>query len=180
MAPLVDGLRARGVEHVHACDLVPAWGSASLPSLADLVRRGVAALFEQHGAPVDLIGFSMGALVARWFLQRAGGTAQVRRFVSIAGPHHGTLSAYALPLAGPRDMRPGSALLRELAADPDPWGPVQVHCVYTPYDLMILPPRSSILPGARSVRAIPVKMHRFLVTDPRVHDHVAALLRAEE
>lgn len=180
MAPLVEGLRARGVVHVRSFDLLPANGSAGIARLGALVVREAQALAAEHAvAKIDLVGFSMGALLGRWFLQRGGGKQQVRRFVSIAGPHAGTWSAYALPLAGPRDMRPNSVFLRDLAADPDPWGEVEVHCLYTPYDAMILPATSSILPGARSVQAIPVKMHRFLVTDARVHDRVAATLLAQ-
>jgi hypothetical protein len=83
---------------------------------------------------------------------------------------------YALPLAGVRQMRPDSALLRDLASDADPWGPVEVHCVWTPFDLMILPPRSSELTRVASATRIPVKMHRWMLSDPRVLDHVAALL----
>lgn len=178
MSPLVEGLRARGIAPIRAFDLKPTSGSASLRTLGELVVREARALAAELAAPkIDLVGFSMGALLSRWFVQRGGGKQLVRRFVSIAGPHHGTLTAYALPLAGPRDMRPNSALLQELASDPDPWGEVEVHCVYTPYDIMVVPAVSAILPGARSVHAVPVKMHRFLVTDARVHDHVAALLR---
>lgn len=178
MAPLVNGLRDRGLPHVHAFDLIPTWGTASIATLGQTVIHEARALAAAHGGPIDLVGFSMGALLSRWFVQRGGGKHVVRRFVSIAGPHHGTLSAWALPLAGPRDMRPNSALLRDLASDTDPWGAVEVHCVYTPYDVMILPATSAILPGARSVQQIPAKMHRFLVTDARVHAHVAALLLA--
>jgi triacylglycerol lipase len=75
-------------------------------------------------------------------------------------------------------MRPGSALLADLAADPDPWRNVCVHCIYTPYDLMILPATSSVLAGAHSVHRIPVAIHRFMLRDRRVLDRVARLLRA--
>jgi triacylglycerol lipase len=51
-----------------------------------------------------------------------------------------------------------------------------VHTVWTPYDLMILPAKSSQLPGARSDLRVPVAMHRFMLSDPRVLDHVANLL----
>ena len=92
----------------------------------------------------------------------------------------GTLTAHALPsrYLGARDMRPESALLADLASDEDPFGSVEVHCAYTPFDLMILPPSSGILPGARTIRAFRVPLHRFMITDARVLDHVAETLRA--
>src|SRR5207342_504947 len=108
--------------------------------------------------------FSMGALVARTYVLRLGGRDRVRRFVSIAGPQHGTLWArFARPEAiGIRDMAPGSALLADLASDRAGWGDVEVHTLWTPFDGMIVPPRSSLLPGARSDEQVPVLLHRWL------------------
>jgi triacylglycerol lipase len=42
---------------------------------------------------------------------------------------------------------------------------------------MIVPARSSELPGARTTRKVPVALHRWMVTDPRVLDAVAEILR---
>jgi triacylglycerol lipase len=174
LAPLKEGLSARGLTNVTALDLVPNDGRAPIPELAEQVRKAVAAF---GAVPIDLVGFSMGALTSRFYLQRLGGRARVRRFVSIAGPQHGTLAAYGLPFAGVRQMRPGSELIRDLQSDPDPWGDVHVHTVTTPYDLMILPSRSGELSGSRSHKSFPVKMHRWMITDARVLDYVAELLR---
>ena len=174
IAPLAAALRARGFDDVRTFDLSPNDGRARIDQLAEQAAREADALRPE---PLDLIGFSMGALVARYYLQRLGGKARVRRFVSISGPHAGTLTAYGLGFAGVRQMRPGSALLRELQLDPDPFGAVQVHCLYTPWDLMILPPRSGVLPGAHSVHSLPVRLHRWMLTDARVAERVAGLLR---
>lgn len=179
LEPLRSGLVARGVANATAIDLLPNDGRAVIPLLAAQVAHAVdnaIAAVESDDRRVDVVGFSMGALVTRYYLQRGGGQSRVRRFVSISGPHGGTLNALALPLAGVRQMRPNSELLRDLAGDADPWGPVEVHTVWTPYDLMILPAKSSQLRGARSERIIPVKLHRWMITDPRVLDHVASLL----
>ncbi len=179
LAPLCVGLRRRGVDGVHPVDLIPHDGRASISELGRSVARAAEELARRESAAqIDLVGFSMGALVSRWYLQRGGGRGLVRRFVSIAGPHHGTLDAYAIGRPGVRDMRPGSALLADLARDPDPFGATEVHCLYTPFDLMIVPPRSGVLAGATSVRAFPVPMHRFMIQSRDVLDHVAALLRA--
>lgn len=177
--PLRKGLVARGLTDVRAIDLTPNDGRALIPALAAQVgERAEAILRETGAARLDVVGFSMGALVSRWWIQRGGGKRLVRRYVSISGPHAGTLPAHAVPLAGVRQMRPGSALLTDLAADDDPWGDVEVHCLYTPYDLMVVPGRSGVLPGAKTVRALPVAMHRWMITDARSLDAVAAILRA--
>ncbi|WP_236240363.1 triacylglycerol lipase [Streptomyces sp. CC228A] len=65
---------------------------------------------------VDLVGHSLGGLVARYYVQRLGGDERVRTVVTLGTPHSGTA---AVPLAGlhplVRQMRPGSPVLRELA-----------------------------------------------------------------
>lgn len=174
-------LEQRGLGPVRAIDLVPNDGRAPILELARQVGEHARELAERAGAErVDVVGFSMGALVTRAYVQRLDGKQRVRRFVSISGPHRGTATAYALPFAGCRDMRPGSAFLRGLEADRDPWGEVEVHVLYTPYDLMILPAASSRLPGARSEHVLPVALHRWMIHDARALERVARILRGEE
>jgi triacylglycerol lipase len=178
VAPLRQGLEMRGVSNVHAFDLVPNTGSATIPELAVQVQ---AAAEKLGGARFDLVGFSMGALISRYYLQRLGGLKRVRRFISISGPHAGTLTAYALPfLRGVQQMRPNSALLQDLARDEHPFGAVDVHTLTTPFDLMIVPSTSAELRGSKSHKSFPVKMHRWMITDARVLDHVAQLLLAAD
>lgn len=175
MRPLLEGLRLRGLPS--AFTLRPNDGSAPIESLARQVRDQAQRLCAEHGVPhLDLVGFSMGALTARYYLQRLGGVDRTRRFVSISGPQQGTHMARLSRLAGVRQMRPGSALIRDLQSDPEPWGHVQVHCIYTPFDLMIVPARSSVLPGARSIHSVTVPWHRRMIADRRVLDLTASLL----
>lgn len=177
LRPLQDGLIARGLGPILAPSLIPNDGRARIEELARQVATHVDEVLPD-GGPIDVVGFSMGALVARTWIQLGGGRARVRRFVSISGPHHGTRTAFALPLTGVRQMRPGSDLLRALADDPAPWGDVEVHCLYTPFDVMVTPARTSVLPGARSSRAIPVLLHRWMITDARALDAIAEILSA--
>lgn len=177
MRSLEHGLIERGFAHARAFDMKPNDGRAPIAALAQQAKRAADALQKEHGGPIDLVGFSMGALVSRYYLQRLGGKASVRRFISISGPHKGTLSAYALPFPGLRDMRPGSALIRELEADAEGFGSVEVHCLYTPYDLMIVPATSSVLPGAKSVQRLGLPIHRMMITERAALDAIASVLR---
>jgi len=175
--PLLQGLRVRGIEQVQGFDLLPSNGRAPIAELALQVAKRADALRRESGSQqIDLIGFSMGALAARCYLQQGGGREHVRRFISISGPHAGTWTAFALPFAGVRDMRPQSALLRALEAEADPFGSVEVHCIYTPLDLMIVPATSSILRGAHSIHRVPIPLHRWMIRDPRVLDLIVQLL----
>lgn len=175
LAPIAKALERAGVPRTECVTLSKNDGSASMDELA----AEIAPIAEQLGPQIDLVGFSMGALVSRSYVQRHGGRDRVRRFVSIAGPHEGTFWArFARPGAlGIRDMAPGSAWIRELERDTDPWGACEVHTLWTPLDGMIVPPRSSRLPGSTSDRQIPVLMHRWLVDDPRAIAHVVDVLR---
>lgn len=177
--PLVRALSKRGLPHVSAIELTPPWGTATIEELAAQLALFVARQREQHGAEdVDVVGFSMGALVTHAYLKLLAGHAHVKTFVSISGPHRGTLTAYALPLRGVRQMRPGSALLKALGDDVSQLASVAVHCLYTPFDSMIVPSESSILRGARSVHRIAVPLHQLMVRDARVHTLVGELLTA--
>ena len=176
-----DRLRAAlelaGRGPIVALDLVPNDGSASIDALSAQVDRAASYLLARTSAPhLDLIGFSMGALVSRYWVQRMGGKERTRRFVSISGPHAGTMTAFAMQKAGVREMRPRSTLLAELDADPDPWGACEVHTLWTPYDLMIVPPRSSQLPKAARDHVVRVPLHRWMITDPRAVNEVLAIL----
>jgi triacylglycerol lipase len=73
-------------------------------------------------------------------------------------------------------MRPGSALLAQLGTDVSHLRTVAVHCMYTPFDAMIVPSESSVLEGARSVHKVPVLVHRLMLSDARVHALTAQLL----
>lgn len=176
--PLAGRLAAAGWRDVEAIDLVPNNGSADLPELARQVDDAAQRLQERTGAPrIDVVGFSMGSLASRVWIQRGGGKARVRRFVSISGPHRGTLTAYFSGHPGAVSMRYGSPLLRSLEADPDPWGAIEVHVFRTPLDLMIFPSTSSRLPKS-SERTFWVAAHPFMLTDGRVLDAVQSVLAA--
>src|SRR6478752_1046963 len=106
-APLKQELERSGTGPVHCVDLVPNSGQARLAELAPQVGAAARKLCDQSGTErLDVVGFSMGSLVSRYWIQRLEGRKLVRRFVSIAGPQHGTLTAYGSSLPGIRDMRP--------------------------------------------------------------------------
>lgn len=179
-ATAFDAMKARlereGWPHVHAISLVPNDGSEPVPSLARQVARAAEALRASTGArQVDVVGFSMGALVTRYWMQQLDGRRVVRRFISISGPHAGTLMAYVREGKGALQMRPRSRLLRHLQANPRPWGDAEVHSFWSPLDLVIVPASSSRLPGA-SERTFPVLLHPWMVTDGRVLDAVVEVL----
>ena len=166
-------LGARG--HIcHAPTFHPRSARLGLPDLsgklAAFIRDNV-----PSGAPLALVGFSMGALVARHYLQALGGALSVKAFFSIAGPHHGTPHAYLFPGLGTRDMRPGSPFLQQLNSQSGALGDLPVFTYRTPLDLMVFPAATARLPGAQE-RVVWCPLHSLLPGDREVVGHIASEL----
>lgn len=169
-------LEAHALGPVHAMEIVPNDGSITFAVMGEQVRESANALLLQTGASkVDIVAFSMGALAVRQFLHFLDGHRQVRRFISLSGPHHGTLTARLNFNSAGRQMRPGSTFLKELNAGEGNWGDVEVHSFWTPLDLTIFPSESSRLEGADN-RTFPVMLHPLMITDRRVIQAVAEVL----
>lgn len=166
---LAPKLRAAG-RHVETIDMVPNNGDQSLAVLARQVRERVERMRSATGAAkVDLVAFSLGGVVSRYYLQRLGGAPRVQRFVTISSPHAGTWLGYVRWNQGATELRRGSAFLADLNRD---WSvtakQVRVTSIWTPLDLMIVPSNSSELAGARNL-TVPVALHPLMLVDNRCH-----------
>jgi triacylglycerol lipase len=152
-------------------------GTTDLETLAGRLGERIEREFGPDQA-VDVLGFSMGGLIARTWIQLLGGHQRTRRFTTVASPHRGTLAALPwprFPLAGVADMKPGSALLRRLAAADALLKKVECCSFYCPTDLTVFPGWQAVLPvGAR--RALPVLWHNRLMAEPASLDPVVAEL----
>ncbi len=173
MTRMARHLRADGWQ-VFTPDLKPNGGQAGIEELGQALADYTGRVLP-HGK-FDLVGFSMGGLVSRYYLQRLGGVKRVDRFVSLAAPHHGTALAHWNAGPGGRQMRRESEFLRDLARDADRLARVKFTSIYTPLDLIILPARSSEMPQARNVR-VWAALHPSLILEMRCIRAVAQSLR---
>lgn len=146
--------------------LTPNDGSVALEQSAEDLRQFIDARLGPRGS-LDIVAFSMGGLVARYYVQRLGGLARIAHFVTISTPHHGTGTAYLEPLPGVREMRPGSPFLQDLDRDADRLARVPVTSIWSPLDIVIAPAVSSRLPFGSEVQ-IPVLLHFLMPGDERV------------
>ncbi|MBA3742745.1 alpha/beta fold hydrolase [Sporichthya sp.] len=115
---------------------------------------------------VDIVGYSEGAIMPRWYLKFLGGAAKVDHFVGWAGPNHGT------NIHGITDLRtavpgwdghlgqycgscpqfmPGSDFLTALNADDETPGTVHYTVIATKYDELVTPYQTSFLTGAENI-----------------------------
>ncbi|MDQ2096196.1 MAG: alpha/beta fold hydrolase [Tychonema bourrellyi B0820] len=148
---------------VHSLNLTPNDGSIGLDSLAQQLADYISQTFDPKQA-IDIVGYSMGGLVSRYYVQRLGGIDRVQRFITISSPHSGTLTAYSLPLPGYLDMRPNSGFLRDLHQDVTMLKRLNFTSIWTPFDVMILPSHSSKMSVGKEVK-VNVLLHGQMVTD---------------
>jgi len=161
---------------VHSLNLTPNDGSLGLDSLAKQLADYISETFDPEQA-LDIVGYSMGGIVSRYYVQRLGGIHRVQRFVTISSPHKGTLTAYSLPLPGYLDMRPNSGLLRDLNQDVTMLKRINFTSMWTPFDVMIVPSNSSQMPVGKEVK-VNVLLHRQMVTDPQSINALVEELKA--
>ncbi|MBN1542236.1 lipase [candidate division KSB1 bacterium] len=128
--------------------------------------------------PIDLIAFSMGGLVARYYLQRLGGLHRIRRLITVSAPHQGSRLAYLLPNRGGRQMRPHSAFLADLNRDADCLKAVDPISLWSPWDLSILPAKSSILKVGRSIK-VGVPLHVLMLWSRSSIESIVQVLKQE-
>ena len=155
-------------------------GRTSVEEAAELLGSHIEAAFGRSEA-VDLLGFSIGGVIARCWIQLLGGHQRTRRFISVGSPQQGTLTALPWPgriFTGIADLRWGSALLQRLNGDLERLRRIECHSFYSALDLAVLPGWSAVLPvGARTM--LPVLTHPQLLRDRAAIQPLAReLLRA--
>ena len=158
----------------HVPTLKPSDGRHGLDALASQLKMYVDDVLPAD-EPFAIAGFSMGALVVRFYLQELGGHERARAYFSIAGPHHGTPYARFYPGAGARDMRPGSPFLEVLEHYAPLVQALPKICYWTPHDVLIHPPESAVFTGAESVK-IASYSHALLLLDKRLFADIARRL----
>lgn len=133
---------------------LPGDGTGDLRTAAEHLAEVVDQVLETGAPSVDLVGYSAGGEVVRWYVGPLGGAARVRRVVTLGSPHHGTdLAALAAGLAGGacpeacQQLAPDSDLLRELNRNETPDGPLWT-AIWTNDDQTVVPPVSGTLEGA--------------------------------
>lgn len=158
-------LERRGVECL-VPSLRPADGREGLDQLALQLKHEI----DRGFGPDErfaVVGFSMGGLVSRHYLQELGGAERCEAFLTISSPHHGSGLAWLYPGKGAAQMRPGSEFLRQLEEGEERLGSIPIVSYRTPLDLMILPASSSIWDRAENI-GYAVPLHPWMLSSPRV------------
>jgi triacylglycerol lipase len=153
----------------------PSSGSIGIDGLAEQLAKSIEQKLPAE-TRLNFVGFSMGGLICRAYIQRLGGLARTERLITIATPHQGTWAAYTYNRPACVQMRPGSRFLRELNHDLAPLRQLRFTSIWTPLDLTILPSTSSYLPVGTMVPIV-APFHRTLLEDKRILSTIATHLQ---
>ena len=150
------------------------YGYTSLPRLARDLDYKIKKLVG-HEKEIDIVGFSMGGLISRFWLQNKNGFLRTKRFFSIGTPHYGTCTAQMIPssfMPGIAQMKRGSSFLSQLNDDLTSLEKVKCTSFYTKWDLMSFPGWQAKLPIGNCYN-LPVLTHKELITNTNSLDILA-------
>ncbi|MFD3779309.1 esterase/lipase family protein [Streptomyces sp. NPDC058612] len=165
------------------------WGIASIADsarqLAVFVRGVVAAT---GASQVDMVGYSLGGVMPRHYLEFEGGASKVGAFVGVSPTNHGTTSAgldnliksvgQAFPVTrasapGCFDQLAGSEFMTRLNGDGDTVPGPRYTTLITKYDMVSTPYQSQFLQGAnvenlvlQNLCSVNLANHNTTHTDP--------------
>ncbi|MFH8731752.1 lipase family alpha/beta hydrolase [Streptomyces sp. NPDC017964] len=175
-------LAQHGRHHVESLNYSPL--TYDIRTAAALLARHVEEICERTGHDrVDVVGHSLGGLIARYYVQCLGGDLRVRTLVSLGTPHSGTTVAplmNAHPIV--RQMRPGSTVIEELSR-PAPGCRTHFVSFWSDLDQIMVPLETACIDHpdliAQNVRVTGVG-HLALPVHPAVAAGIRQALDAEE
>lgn len=174
-------LAQHGRQHVESLNYSPL--TCDIRAAAALLGRHVEEICERSGRDrVDIVGHSLGGLIARYYVQCLGGDTRVRTLVTLGTPHGGTRVA---PLADAhpivRQMRPGSSVVEELKR-PAPGCRTRFVSFWSDLDQLMLPLETACVDHAdlfaQNVRVTGIG-HLALPVHPAVATGIRQALDAE-
>ncbi|MGW4030134.1 esterase/lipase family protein [Streptomyces sp. NPDC004838] len=135
-------LARSGWHHLECLNYSPL--TCDIRAAAELLGRHIEEICARTGRrEVDIVGHSLGGLIARYYAQCLGGDLRVRTLVTLGTPHSGTTVA---PLASAhpivRQMRPGSDFIEELR-DPAPGCRTRFVSFWSDLDQLMTPVESA-------------------------------------
>lgn len=141
-------LRQQGVKNIVTINL-SSWHSEEV--LTELLAKKIDELRHQLGVnKVNLVGHSMGGMIARNYVQLRGGHDKVEHLICLGSPHHGSkLATFSVDPLG-KLLIPNSDFLQRLNSAPIPEN-IRLTNIYTNKDNMVLPNTNNHLSWGKAV-----------------------------
>ena len=143
------------------------FGMTSIVELTNLMDQ---LILEKYGLQqeIDILGFSMGGIIGRYWINKFNGYKRTKRFITIGSPHNGTLASQLVPkypFRGISEMKINSSLLRDLANYDYYLNDIECISFFTFWDLMVFPGWRAHLNAGEKI-SLKILKHRNLVRNP--------------
>ena len=150
-----------------------AFGMTSIVELANLMDQ---LIVEKYGLEqeIDILGFSMGGIIGRYWINKLNGHKRTKRFITIGSPHNGTLTSQLVPkypFRGISEMKINSSLLRDLANYDYFLNDIDCISFFTYWDLMVFPGWRAHLNVGEKI-SLNIFKHRNLVRNPAAVERI--------
>jgi pimeloyl-ACP methyl ester carboxylesterase len=155
--------------------------SASAEQLSRFIEEIIRVNDLGPDATVDIVGHSMGGLVARLALENSATRARISTVITLGTPHLGTYAARFGATQNVLDLRPGSSVMTRLRSQL-PWrGPPEqprLFAMWSPSDVLLLPAEAACAPGADVIEMAGFTHYSYLLS-PAAWGRVHAVLEME-
>ena len=150
-----------------------AFGMTSIVELTNLIDQ---LIVEKYGLEqeIDILGFSMGGIIGRYWINKFNGYKRTKRFITIGSPHNGTLTSQLVPkypFRGISEMKINSSLLRDLANYDYFLNDIDCISFFTYWDLMVFPGWRANLNVGEKI-SLNIFKHRNLVRNPKAVERI--------
>lgn len=163
---MAEHLKHRGENVYHSLTLQPNNGTISIEKMAEQLKFYIDSNLGEEQR-IILIGFSMGGLVSRYYLQYLGGLERTEKLITISTPHYGTFTAYVFDRIACVEMRPKSLFLEKLNNDLHLLKHLPITSIWTKYDTTIIPNDSSQLGIGTNIK-LPFGIHPLMPFSSKV------------
>ncbi len=166
-----------GLKHLWTMDLKGKF--SGIETYAAQLSDGIDKLLRKYNVDrVDIVAHSMGGLVSRYYVQKLGGSARVRKLVTLGTPHNGTKVAVFVIGKARSQMLPSSDFLTKMEIEQrESLGETELTVLYSDADFMIVPtPLAQVnVEGIRN-ECVGLVSHIGFIYNRKVYERVLSIL----
>jgi len=173
---ITSKLDEMGIEYF-APTLKHEYGMTSIVELTNLLNG---LILEKYGLEkeLDILGFSMGGIIGRYWIKKFNGYKRTRKFITVGSPHNGTLASQLVPkypFTGISEMKINSFFLRELSKYDYLLKGINCISFFTYWDLMVFPGWRANLNSGEKI-SLKIYKHKNLVQNPEAVERIIETL----